>query len=161
MRSRCPYCQGDDDMKRLTQILGSLILITILFLAGAMLYSTLKGYTTWYFPVNGQVTTDGRETGGYMHANPQRTLLLLTRTDGSRPETYLVSLRDDKGILDCGGFHPTRFFPIPIGDVNPPCSAFTVDPAKIIDAPLSMTLVRGQRSVEFSTVSSKKVKAEW
>jgi hypothetical protein len=160
MSSRCRYFQGDD-MNKLFQILGSLMFVSILLIAGAMLYLTLKGYTTWYFGVNGQVTIDGRKTAGYMHANARRTLLLLTRTDQTRPETYLVSLRDDKGIVDCGGFHPTRFLPFPIGDVNPPCSIFTADPANVIDGPLAATLVRGRRSVEFSTTSGRRVKAEW
>lgn len=116
---------------------------------------------TWYFRVSGQVTIDGRNTTAYMHGNAQRTLLLLMRTDGNRPETYLVSLRNDNDVVDCGGFHPTRFLPFLIGDVNPPCSIFTVNPANVIDAPLAATLVRGRRSVEFSTASGKKVRAEW
>ena len=63
-------------MKRLSKTVGQIIVIVILFLVGAMLYSTIKGYTTWYFRVNGQVTVDGRHTTGYLHANLQRTLLL-------------------------------------------------------------------------------------
>jgi len=147
-------------MKRLFRFLGSLIFLALL-LAGAMWYSTAKGYTTWYFRVSGQVTVDGHNTSGYLHANTERTLLLLTRTDEAKPETYLISLVHRKLIFDCGGWHPIRFFPMPIGDLNPPCSFFTVDPAKVVDAPVSATLVLSRRSVEFSTASGKKVKAEW
>ncbi len=150
-----------DDMKTLFRSLSSLIFLVVLLLAGAMRYSTAKGYTTWYFRVSGQVTVDGHNTSGYMHANTERTLLLLTRTDETKPETYLISLVDRKLIFDCGKWHPIRFFPMPIGDLNPPCSFFTVDPVQVVDAPVSATLVLGRKSIEFSTASGKKVKAEW
>jgi hypothetical protein len=147
-------------MKRLLRILGSLVLVGILLLASAMLYSTLKGYMTWYFRVNGRVTVDGHDTTGYLHANTQRTILLVTRTDGGRPETYLVPLSYGNEVIDCGKWHPMRFLPAIIGDVNPPCFFFT-DPSEVADAPDDSTLVRGRRSVEFSTASGRKVKAEW
>jgi hypothetical protein len=147
-------------MKGLLRALGTLIFFSVLLLAGAMLYSTLKGYTTWYFRVNGRVTVDGRKTTGYMHANTQRTILLLTRTDDARPETYLVPLRGHQAVLDCGAWHPARFLPFPVGDLSPPCSFFT-DPAAVRDPLATGTLQRMPRSVEFATVSGRKVKAEW
>ena len=148
-------------IKKLFQILGSVAFMGILLIAGAVIYSTVKGYTTWYFRVNGKITVDGHSTSGYMHANTQRTLLLLTRTDQVQPETYLVALEHGKGIVDCGQWHPIRFIPFPIGDVNPPCSAFVVDPATVLDAPLTKSLVLRRRSVEFSTSSGRKIIAEW
>jgi hypothetical protein len=147
-------------MKKLLRIVGGLSLAGVLVVAGAVLYSTVRGSMTWYFRVNGRVTVDGHKTTGYMHANTQRTILLLTRTDGGRPETYLVPLGERRAIFDCGDWHPVRFLPIAIGDLSPACSPFT-DPAKVVDAPIDKTLVRGRRSVEFSTASGKKVKAEW
>jgi hypothetical protein len=148
-------------MRALIRVGGSVVFACGLLLAFLLVYSTVKGYMTWYFRVNGQVTVDGHKTTGYMHANTARTILLVTRTDGSRPETYLVSLRDDKAVLDCGQWNPVRFLPFPIGDVSPPCSVFTVDPAKVIDAPVAATLVRRRTSVEFTTASGKKVRAEF
>jgi len=56
-------------MKKMLRILGWLLAAGVLVLVSATLYSTLEGYTTWYFRVNGQVTVDGHETNGYMHAN--------------------------------------------------------------------------------------------
>jgi len=146
-------------MKIFFRILGSLVLTGIVLVLVSVIYSTVKGYTTWYFRVNGNVTVDGHKTSGYMHANTARTILLLTRTDGTNPETYQILLSYGKGINDCGGWNPPRFFPIAIGDVDPPC--LIVDPAKVIDAPLARTLVHERRSVQFSTASGKKVKAEW
>ena len=125
------------------------------------MYSTHRGHMTWYFRVNGLVTVDGRKTTGYLHANTQKTLLLLSRTDHDRPETYAVSLDRGRSILDCGEWHPIRFLPMPVGDVNPPCSGVTAAPAQDRDPPVPATLVRAPRYVEFSTASGKKVKGEW
>jgi len=150
-----------NDMKRVFRILCSAVFAVILLFAGAMAYSTAKGYMRWYFRVNGYITVDGHTTTGYMHANTQRTLLMVTRTDGSRPESYLVYLRDESVVLDCGEWHPVRLLPFPVGHVSPPCSAFTVDSEKVVDAPVPKTLVRERRSVEFLTASGKRVKAEW
>lgn len=149
------------DIKRIFQILGVLILAGALLMAAGAIHSSAKGYWKWYFRVNGRVIVDGAATSGYLHANTQRTLLMVTRTDGSRPETYLVTLEGEKMVIDCGEWHPVRFVPFPVGDVNPPCSDFTVDPAKVVDAPLAKSLVREKTSVGFSTSSGKKIKAEW
>src|SRR5271157_943248 len=146
-------------MRIFFRILGSLVLMGIVLVLVSIAYSTVKGHMTWYFRVNGEVTVDGHKTSGYMHANTDRNVLLLTRTDGKSRETYSILLSYGKGINDCGEWNPPRFFPIAIGDVDPPC--LIVDPAKVIDAPLAGTLVRERRSVQFSTASGKKVKAEW
>jgi hypothetical protein len=148
-------------MKRLARILGALISGAILLLVIALVYSTIKGYMTWYFRVNGSVTVDGHETSGYLHANTERTVLFITRMDLSRPETYLVPLEASKKILDCGEWHPIRFLPNPVGDLNQRCSATNVKQAKVLDSPVGATLVRASRSIEFATASGKKVKAEW
>lgn len=148
-------------MKRLVQIFGWGVFVGVLLLAGVLLYSTASGQLTWYFRVNGQVMVDGQETTGYLHANMQKTLLMLTRTDDARPETYLVSLGDERAVLDCGEWRAIRFLPFPVGDVSPPCSTSTVAPAKFLDPPVAATRVRAARSVEFSTASGKKVRGEW
>lgn len=134
--------------------------IAALLLVAAIVYSTWRGYTRWYFRVDGQVLVNGQKTTGYLHANTDKTILLLTRTDDSRPETYLVSLGPTKTIIDCGEWHPLRFLPFPIGDLNPPCSMFT-DPAKIHDPAATATATTGRNFIEFSTTSGKKVRAQW
>jgi hypothetical protein len=144
-------------MKTFLRALGTFVFLAVLLLAGATWYSTARGHTRWYFRVNGQLIVNGEKTTGYMHADTQRTLLMLTRTDGLRPETYLVSLGPEKTVFDCGEWHPIRFLPFPVGDVNPPCSVSTVDPAKVHDPPIAATLARGPHLVEFSTLSGKKV----
>ena len=148
-------------MKRLLRIFGWLVFAAMALVLSALLYSTMKGQTTWYLRVNGAVTVDGQKTTGYLHANTSRTFLLITRTDLDRPETYRVPVRDNEMIIDCGNWHPIRFFPTPIGDVNPPCSFFFTDPTEARDAPIQSTLIRRRNSVEFSTASGKKINAEW
>jgi hypothetical protein len=148
-------------MKALLRILGVVISFAVVLLVISTVYVTATGRLTWYFRVNGVVSIDGQTTSGYMHANTQRTILLITRTDGKRPETYLVSVGDGKPISDCGDWRPIRFFPFPVGDVNPPCLLPPVDPAKVLDAPLPKTMLHDRRSIEFSTASGRRVKAEW
>ena len=147
-------------MKTVFRIAGSIALAGF-FLGGfALLYSTVKGSTHWYFRANGQVFVDGRPTSGYLHANVDRTILLVTRTDGEKAETYLVPVADRAAIRDCGEWSPVRFIPNPVRDSNPLCSTST-DLAKIPDAPISSTLIREGRFVSFSTASGKKIKAQW
>lgn len=148
-------------MNKILRFLRSLLLIGILGVVLAVGYSTATGNTVWYFRVNGSVNVDGHPTGGYMHANTQRTLLLITRTDGSRPETYLVALGTSKSILGCGAWHPIRFLPNVVGDLNSRCSATNVDPDDVMDSPVGTSLVRARRSIQFTTVSGKRVKAEF
>jgi hypothetical protein len=141
--------------------MGVVAFLALLFAVGSIAYSTWRGYTHWYFRVNGQVVVDGHKTSGYLHANPDKTLLILTRTDDTRVESYLVSLGPTKTVFDCGDWHPLRFLPFPVGDVNPPCTVFSVDPAKIRDPPINGTVTAGRNFVEFSTASGKRVRGQW
>ena len=86
--------------------------------------------------------------------------MLLTRTDGPRKETYLVPLGDARTILDCGDWHPVRFLPTAPGDVHP-YPVNIGNPSAVMDAPIDKTLVRRRSSIEFSTVSGKKIIAEF
>jgi hypothetical protein len=147
-------------MKKLLRVLRWAFPIGILWFVGSMVYLTARGRMTWYFRVNGVVTVNGESTSGYLHANTTRTLMLVTRTDSGRPKTYLVPLRDNEMIIDCGDWHPIRFLPIPVGGANPPCAGYDT-PAKSTDVPTSLTRVTSRRSVEFTTESGKKVKAEF
>jgi hypothetical protein len=146
---------GSKLMRKLLKIVGSLVIVCIALVAIRM----GEGYARWYFRVNGSVTVDGHETSGYLHANLKRTVLLLTRTDGKKTETYLIRLLD-MTMVDCGDWNPPRFFPALIGDINPPCTGF-VDHATIIDPPVDGTVITRQRSIELSTASGRRVKAEW
>jgi hypothetical protein len=147
-------------MRKLLRVLGWIVFLCVFLIAFAIVYSTAKGYTTWCFRVNGVVTVNGIKTSGYLHANTKRTFLFLTRTDEGRPETYLVPLQRSDWIIDCGNWHPIRFLPLPIGDVNPPCSGYDT-PTGVRDPPANLAVATSRRSVEFYTASGKKIKAEW
>jgi hypothetical protein len=147
-------------MRRLVRVLGTGILLGLLLFAGLLAYSTWRGYTHWYFRVNGEVMVNGQHTTGYLHASTDKTLLLLTRTDDSQRETYLVSLGQVSTVAVCGGWHPVRFLPFLVGHWNSPCSA-TVDPAKPHDPPVPATLTTDRNFIEFSTASGKKVRGQW
>lgn len=146
-------------LRRLAKVVGSLLVVGIVALATVVAYSTMEGTTQWFFRVNGHVTVDGREASGYLHANTRRTFLLVTTTDGRRPETYVVPQISIK-MWDCGNWHPIRFLPTAIGSLYPSCN-LPADPATVVDPPLPRTLVCRQRSVEFTTASGRRVKAEW
>ncbi|HYM76567.1 MAG TPA: hypothetical protein VE377_11370 [Candidatus Dormibacteraeota bacterium] len=146
-------------MKPLLRVLGRIALLTLLLVVASIVYSTWRGYTHWYFRVDGQVLVNGQTTAGYLHTDTDKTLLLVTRTDDSRPETYLISL-GQKTVLDCGEWHPLRFLPFPVGHVNPPCTTLTVDPSKVHDPPAT-GVTTGRNFIEFSTRSGKKVRGQW
>lgn len=146
-------------MKKLFRALVYLILAGIVLLAGLVTYSTLRGYTQWFFRVNGQVMVDGRKTSGFIHTNTLRTFLLVTTTDGRKLETYVVPLISIK-MWDCGNWHPIRFLPTAIGTLYSSCN-LPADPATVVDPPLPKTLVCRERSVEFTTASGRRVKAQW
>lgn len=148
-------------MRKLLRVLGWIVFLCVLLIAFAIVYSTAKGNVEWYFRVNGVVTVNGQKSAGYLHANTKRTFLFLTRTDEVRPETYLIPVREARGVTDCGDWYPPRFLPFPMGGGDmPPCAPFP-DPAKVMDAAVDSTLITSRRSVEFSTVSGRKIKAEW
>jgi hypothetical protein len=148
-------------MKKLLRALGGIVFLALLFVVGSVAYSSWRGYTRWYFRVNGQVVVNGQQTTGYLHANTDKTLLILTRTDDTRPESYLASLGAEKAVIDCGEWHPIRFLPFPVGHVNPPCSFFIDDRVQAHDPPITRTLERGPHFIEFSTASGKKVRGQW
>ncbi len=131
-----------------------------LLVAGGTLYATWTGHLHWYFRVNGNVLVDGKGTSGYLHANTDKTLLLLTRTDQNRRRTYLINLDGASRIISCGEWNPPRFLPLPVLDITTLCSGLD-EAIPGIDTPLEKTLVRERTYLEFSTASRHTVKAEW
>jgi hypothetical protein len=148
-------------MRTLHRTLGAIVFLAIVFVAGSLAYSTWSGHTRWYFRVDGQVVVNGRTTAGYLHANTEKTILMLTRTDDPEPETYLIWLGGPHSASDCGEWHPLRFLPTAVGDVKPPCSVFITDPATVHDPIIPATLTSGRNFVEFTTASGKKVRGQW
>jgi hypothetical protein len=125
------------------------------------IYSTTHGYTTWWFWRNATVTVNGNPNG-FLHRPLNGSVLILTRTDTSPHQSYLMSLTGTKFLIHCGEWSAPRWPVFPVGDVNPPCSAFSNgadDPRA--DNPVFATFTVRSNSVEFTTTSGKHVKASW
>ena len=90
-------------------------------IAGGLTYSTLHGYMVWWLWSNGSVAVDGNRHG-YIHINKQQSAVIITRTDSTPRQSYLVALSGRRWMIHCGEWYAPRFPDFPVGDVNPPCS---------------------------------------
>jgi hypothetical protein len=148
-------------MKARTKVLCKTLLVLTLLVAAPLTYSTVRGYTEWWFMSGGHVAVDGVRDG-YQHTNWSRSAVIITRTDSEIRQSYLVQLSGSKSLIYCGDWHAPRFPVFPIGDVNPPCMGLDNEGEyQKGDYPLSSTLLSRPGSVEFSTVRGKKVTASW
>lgn len=93
------------------------------FLALPVIYSTAKGYTTWFWRnPHAQVFVNGQRVPGYVHQS--KRIIIVTRRETSKGHSYLIVLSEQftPKILDCDvdwSAPPLPFFPM--GHVNPPC----------------------------------------
>jgi hypothetical protein len=138
----------------------TLFAIALLFAVG-LAYSTVHGYTTWWFKSGGYVAVDGVRSG-YLHSNFEHSAVIVTRADSSPSQSYLIGLSGRKSLIHCGEWHAPRLPAFPIGDVNPPCSFFSngSDMPKADNAVFSTLVVR-PGFVEFYTSQGRKVTASW
>jgi hypothetical protein len=91
-------------------------------LAVPILYSTLKGYTVWYWRnPHAHILVNGQPVPGYVHES--KNDLFVTRGDLPQHHSYLIRLTDQtKGTShDCGDWSASSFFVFVIGHVDPPC----------------------------------------
>jgi len=138
----------------------TLSMVALLLVIG-LAYSTVQGYTTWWFRRTGLVTVDG-VPNGYLHRNSKRSAVIITRSDLSPKQSYLVDLSGSKFLLHCGEWHAPRVPAFPIGDLSSPCSIFNNGTDMVTaDNPLFSTLVVRPNAVEFSTTQGRKVAASW
>ena len=94
------------------------------FLIFAMVYSTAKGYTAWYWRnPHIRIFVDGRRVSGYVHES--RHGLIVTRGDLPKRHSYIVSFLDagTVNLTDCSPWTASASFVFVIQDVNPPCLA--------------------------------------
>jgi hypothetical protein len=149
-------------MRRLLKVVGVAVLVFLLLIAVAVAYSTMNGYTRWWVPVaTGNVAVNGVRSG-YLHRNSRHSAVIITRTDVSPAQSYLVGFSEHPLLIHCARWHAPRFFAFPIGDVSPPCSGFS-DGWNLPEAdnPKLSTLKLTAESVEFYTMPGKKVTASW
>jgi len=140
-------------------IVAMAVLFTGLGIYAAFVYPTTHGYMRWWFESSASVTVDA---SGYAHINSDHSAIIITRTDSSPKQSYLVSLSGQRALIYCGQWHAPRLIAFPIGHVNPPCSALgNVEELTRADSPVLSTLVVRPRSVEFKTAHGKTVSASW
>lgn len=122
-------------------------------------YSTLHGYTRWYWRNHhSKILVDGRPVSGYVHESKRK--IIVTRRETPKPHSYLIVLGDQYTAtrLDCGDWFAPPFFVFPIGDVNPPCLSTIGDEAAYNepDAPVGPITIKGT-VLEFHTKDGKLV----
>ena len=144
---------------RMALRLGLGLFIFALVVAAGLWYSTARGYRTWWFRSDGCVAVDGLRSG-YLHRNSAHSAVIITRTDLSPAQSYLVGLSDRHWLIHCGDWHAPNFVAFPIGDVNPPCSGFGAEVPRA-DYPKSSTLIVRSGFVEFSTLQGRRITASW
>ena len=150
-------------MRKLLKASGVLIAALLVFIASPVIYSTARGYTTWWLPTAGSVRVDGLKTG-YLHKNWSGSFVIVTRTDTTPRQSYIVAVSDSRHVTSCGHWHaPPRFLPFPFGDVNTPCMGFFFDDSELknVDLPHSSTASIRPGMIEFTTNSGKTVTANW
>jgi hypothetical protein len=123
-------------------------------------YSTLKGYTRWYWRApQTQVFVNGKSVPGYVHQSGQ--VFFITRRDTPRPHSHEIVLRDQSPgfLLDCGQWVAPRSFVFALGHVNPPClSTIGAEPADATaEAPVGPFQHDGN-SFEFRTRDGKLIR---
>jgi hypothetical protein len=92
------------------------------FVAVPVTYSTMKGYTAWFWrnPC-AQIFVNGRRVPGYVHQS--KHVIIVTRGDLAKRHSYWFRLEGQSNtILNyCGSWSAPDFFVFAVGDVNPPC----------------------------------------
>jgi hypothetical protein len=106
-------------------VLISCVSITCIF-ALAVLYSTAKGYTSWYWRnSHAVVLVDGRQVSGYVHRSVRK--IILTRRDLAKPRSYWIDTTPPSTARPhyCGSWSAPNFFVFVVGDLNMPCMGLT------------------------------------
>jgi hypothetical protein len=142
-------------MKMFVRIVALLAGALLIFVALAMVYSTVKGYTAWFFRIPGAIfTVNGARAKGWLHRARNGRAAFFTVAYPTKSETYdLVFGSDGKGqVLGCGTWVAPRLPVIPIGDVIPPC---------FLEGTAGRNLTKELRSVAFITKDGAKLEARW
>lgn len=142
-------------MKTLVRIAALFAVVFVILVASAIIYSTGKGYTAWFFRIpNTVVTVNGARTKGWLHSDSSGRAIFFTRADTVKPETYdLVFASGRNGqVLSCETWVAPRLPVFPVGDVNPPC---------FLEGSAGHDVTRGKRSVAFTTNEGVRIEAHW
>ena len=81
------------------------------FVAVSVIYSTVKGYTTWFWrDPCGQVFVNGQRVPGYVHKS--KHVIIVTRSDLEKRRSYWFGLDEHPATISnyCGSWSAPDFF---------------------------------------------------
>jgi len=156
--SRCQTLQ----MRRSLKIAAIALSV---FLVVVMTHAIFSTYTAWYFFVpSARLTIDGRQEQGWLHRGNHRETLFVTRRVDGKADSYMIWVPNGrKGIVwNCVSWTAPRFLVFPIGDVNPPCFAFSASASSAQKPSLpARNLAVGTDFVKFTADDGSRIKASW
>jgi hypothetical protein len=133
------------------------------FLALPVIYSTVKGYTTWFWrDPHAQLFVNGQRVPGYVHQS--KHVIIVTRSDLAKRHSYWFGLDGQSTALSnyCGSWSAPDFFVFVMGDVNPPCFMIREIAYDIEESPQpGVPIVRHGRMIEFYTNDRKLIRVEY
>ena len=137
------------------------LVLLLAFVALVIVHAAFSPYTAWYFRLSdARFTVDGKEVRGSLHRGNRGQTLFLTRRDKSKAESYMISIPQGRRgfVSNCGNWTAPRLTVFPIGDVNPPCWAFSDGETSTLARP-NRNLVLGVRSIEFTADDGSRITA--
>jgi hypothetical protein len=133
------------------------------FVAVPVIYSTMKGYTTWFWRnPHAQVFVNGQRVPGYVHQS--KHVIIVTQDDLDKRHSYWFGLTGQSTTISnyCGSWSAPDFFVFVVGDAAPPC--FMIQEAAY-DAPEStqptVPIIRDGTTIQFYTNDRKLIRVEY
>lgn len=156
--ARCLKILGEDWMKRF--LIAGFLLIALL-VGGPLTYSTMKGYTQWFWrDTHARVFVNGRQISGYVHRS--RRQIIVTRRDLTPPRSYWIELKRPSTVRPryCGSWSAPDFFVFTVGDVNLPCLGLLgpESNSETPEAPDLTPLVNSGNQIEFRTIDFQTIR---
>jgi len=149
--------------------LAWLVVAVTLLIVAMFAYTTVRGYTTWYFMLpSARLTVDGKPTDGrlHRHTDGRWKITYLTRKDAGRIESYRVTQDIDRGtgVSSCGDWTAPQWPVFPVNHQAVPCFFFVAaeeHPGKVEAEPPARNLQVGPNFIEFTADDGKRIRASW
>lgn len=133
------------------------------FVAIPVIYSTVKGYTTWFWRnPRAQVFVNGQRVSGYVHKS--KDVIIVTRADLAKRHSYWFRLNGQSTALSnyCGSWSAPDFFVFVMGDTNPPCFMIQEAAYDVEESPQpAVPILCDGAKIEFYTNDRKSIRVEY